>query len=181
MIRDIAPAHPSDAQRVIALYHEAITWLAAQDSDQWQHMPGFEARIAADIAAGEVWVVRNDNDVPVATIKLDSRADPELWRPEDDPTSALYAHRMLVARSEAGQHIGSAMLDWASRRAAEATKRWLRLDAWARNEKLHEYYLAEGFELVRLLRFAHRGSGALFQRPAGVELRHGPELVTKTA
>ncbi|MGH3798459.1 MAG: GNAT family N-acetyltransferase [Pseudonocardiaceae bacterium] len=160
-------AGPSDTQRVIALYREAVSWLAAQGLDQWQNMPGVEARIAADIGAREVWGVRNDNGEITATIKLDSRADPELWQPEDDPAAALYAHRMLVARSEAGRGIGSAMLDWASQRAAEADKPWLRLDAWASNERLHEYYRREGFELVRLLRFPHRGSGALFQRPTG--------------
>jgi len=83
---------------------------------------------------------------------------------------------MLVARSEAGRDLGSAMLDWASRRANQEGKHWLRLDAWASNEQLHEYYLSEGFQLVRLLKFAHRGSGALFQRPAGIELRRGPIL-----
>ncbi|MGH4014873.1 MAG: hypothetical protein ACRDSL_13335 [Pseudonocardiaceae bacterium] len=74
------------------------------------------------------------------------------------------------------------MLHWASRRATEAGKRWLRLDAWASNERLHKHYLDEGGELIRVLRFPHRGSGALSQRPAGVERRRGPmELMTKTA
>ena len=70
------------------------------------------------------------------------------------------------------------MLDWASRRAAAAGKRWLRLDAWASNTKLHDYYLGEQFKMVRLLQFPHRGSGALFQRPAGIELGCGPQLVS---
>ena len=172
----IEAASTSDAGHVVALYHEAVIWLRSQGVDQWQTMPGIEDRIAADIDVGVVWVVRRNGGEIVASIKLDARSDPELWRPEDDPTAALYAHRMLVTRVEAGRHVGSALLDWASRRAAKAGKRWLRLDAWASNEQLHRYYLNEGFEFVRLHRFSHRGSGALFQRGAGVELRRGPLL-----
>jgi len=59
------------------------------------------------------------------------------------------------------------MLDWASGRAGAAGKQWLRLDAWSRNADLHRYYERRGFQPVRLLRFDHRGSGALYQRPAG--------------
>jgi len=52
-------------------------------------------------------------------------------------------------------------------RAGAAGKQWLRLDAWSRNADLHRYYERRGFQPVRLLRFDHRGSGALYQRPAG--------------
>lgn len=128
-----------------------------------------------------MWLVRytRAHDA-IATITLDERADPELWQQRDDPTGALYAHRMVVMRAEAGKGLGSSMLDWASRRAAMVGKKWLRLDVWATNSKLQDYYVNEGFENVRTLRFAHRGSGALFQRPAGVELGRGPRLLPET-
>lgn len=68
------------------------------------------------------------------------------------------------------------MMDWASARAVEADKRWLRLDAWARNVKLHRYHESHGFKLVRLLQSEHRGSGALYQRSAGYQEHLGPSL-----
>ena len=177
----IERAGASELRHALALYREAVAWLASQGVDQWQGMAGFEGRIGADIESGVIWVIRGGKLASrqiTAMIKLDSRADPEFWRLEDDPDDALYAHRMVVARADSGKGIGSAMLDWASRRAAGAGKRWLRLDAWANNTKLHDYYLREEFTMVRLVQFAHRGSGALFQRPAGIELRRGPRLVS---
>ena len=32
------------------------------------------------------------------------------------------------------------MLDWAARQAVDAGKKWLRLDAWANNTALQDYY-----------------------------------------
>ena len=177
----IERAGASDLRHALALYREAVAWLASQAAEQWQSMDGFEGRIGADIESGVIWIIRGGKPESrriTAMIKLDSRADPEFWRLEDDPDDALYAHRMVVTRSDSGTGIGSAMLDWASRRAAAAGKRWLRLDAWASNTKLHDYYLGEQFKMVRLLQFPHRGSGALFQRPAGIELGRGPRLVS---
>jgi hypothetical protein len=58
------------------------------------------------------------------------------------------------------------LLDWAAKRAAEASKRWLRLDAWKSNPGLHRYYAAQGFSLFRIVDLRHRESGALFQRQA---------------
>jgi GNAT superfamily N-acetyltransferase len=114
-------------------------------------------------------------------VTVDDRADPEFWTDADKPDTALYIHRMAIIRALAGREIGAAMMDWASARAADAGKRWLRLDAWARNVKLHQYYERLGFELVRLLQFEHRGSGALYQRPADYQERIGPSLSPQSA
>ncbi|MEU5725052.1 GNAT family N-acetyltransferase [Micromonospora sp. NPDC047738] len=71
----------------------------------------------------------------------------------------------------AGRNIGGALLDWAARVAASRGCRWLRLDAWRTNEALHRYYERQGFSPIRVVELAHRGSGALFQRPTGINHR----------
>ena len=173
----ISPADTPDISGIVALYREAQGWLRSQGFDQWQDHPRVADRIRDDVTgATGVWVVKDCAGQLVGTLKLDEHADPEFWRLEDEPTTAFYAHRMIVARSHAGLHLGSAMLDWASLRAFEAGKRWLRFDAWATNTRLHDHYVNEGFTLVRLLHLEHRGSGALFQRAAGVTSVTGPHL-----
>src|SRR5262249_52980048 len=112
----------------------------------------------------------------VATITIDATADPELWHDSSDQDDALYVHRMVVARDEAGRGLGAALLDFAGRRAAAAGRAWLRLDAWATNTKLHDYYRGQGFTPLRPTCHAPRASGALFQRPAQAQTRHGPTL-----
>lgn len=173
----IRRARPQDLVAVAQLLTDAAAWLAELGTDQWQEpVTGRRRdRIAAGIAADDVWVVDRDGEI-VATITVDEHADPEFWEPLDDPGSALYAHRMVVARSGAGQGIGATLLDFAGQLAAAAGRTWLRLDAWSSNTALQDYYRQQGFEHIRTHRYAHRGSGALFQRSASVQLGRGPRL-----
>jgi GNAT superfamily N-acetyltransferase len=98
-------------------------------------------------------------------VQVDSSADPEFWEEGDGPDAALYVHRMAVSRKAAGANVGAVLLDWATERAFEAGKTWLRLDAWKDNPGLHRYYEKVGFQLVRIVDLPHRRSGALYQRP----------------
>ena len=124
-----------------------------------------ERRSRTTSAGDQCWLVEEDGRV-IGTITTDDCADEEFWRPEDDPDDALYLHRMVTIREVAGREIGSALLDWASRRAAALGKRWVRLDAWRSNPGLQRHYANRGFQLVRTVELPHRQSGALFQRPA---------------
>lgn len=172
----IRSARADDAKDVAALIKGAVAWLAELGSDQWQGPQFGDAdRIVITLGDGSTWVVESGTEI-VATVSLDEAADPEFWTEADDPSSALYLHRMVVARSHAREHLGSSIIDWASRQAAARSKRWLRLDAWSSNSGLHAYYERQGFTNVRTLRYTHRGSGALFQKAAGVTLDRGPQL-----
>jgi ribosomal protein S18 acetylase RimI-like enzyme len=182
MTLTIRRATAADIDAVLGLVLEATRWLAERGSDQWQYTAERHRRaIDRATARGEIWVVSNDINAIVATITLNGYADPEFWTSEDDPDDALYVHRMAVARTVAGREVGSTLLDWAARQAVDAGKKWLRLDAWANNSALHDYYRSHGFSPVRLLHFAHRGSGALFQRPATTQLSMGPRLIEDAA
>lgn len=157
------PAKSAELATVETLLTEASQWLAQRAIDQWQ-FPPHRDRITHAIEHGECFLAESDGAV-IATITVDDHPDPEFWTPDDQPDDALYVHRMAVTRAAAGEGMGAIMLDWAAKRAADAGKGWLRLDAWRTNEGLHRYYLAQGFTLVRIVSLAHRGSGALFQRP----------------
>lgn len=170
----IRPAVESDLETVVNLWGHAASWLRELGTEQWQYPPRAE-RIAENIAAGECWIVE-DEGAPVATVTVDGHADLDFWSPEEAAESALYVHRMVVRRDVSGLELGSALLDWSSVRAAEQGKRWLRLDAWRDNTDLQTYYTNRGFTHVRTVDVAGRGSGALFQRPAGHTRNVGPKL-----
>jgi len=89
----------------------------------------------------------------------------------------LHVHRIVVVSSARGGELESALLDRAARRARQAGKTWLRLDAWKPNPVLHQYYLDRGFTLVRTDDNPTDPSGACFQRPATVELHTEPDVV----
>ncbi|MGY0466906.1 GNAT family N-acetyltransferase (plasmid) [Kitasatospora sp. cg17-2] len=169
----------NDLETVVNLWGHAASWLRELGTEQWQYPPRAE-RIAENIAAGECWIVE-DEGAPVATVTVDEHADPDFWSPEETAQSALYVHRMVVRRDVSGLELGSALLDWASTRAAEQGKQWLRLDAWRDNSDLHAYYSNRAFTHVRTVDMAGRGSGALFQRPAGQTRNVGPKLTEAPA
>ncbi len=163
-------ATPDDLATVVDLHREASGWLASMGIDQWQ--PNAVGRrtsnrvresIKRNIAEGTCWRACIGDQV-VGTITVDSYADPDFWNEEDHPDEAVYVHRMIVRRSDSGRGIGRVLLSMAEHLARQAGRRWVRLDAWSTNERLHEYYRRIGFEHVRTLRYSHRGSGALFQR-----------------
>ncbi|WP_369077097.1 GNAT family N-acetyltransferase [Paractinoplanes maris] len=161
-----------DFEALVGLREEARQWLIHKGTDQWQpkttgrlSLDQVRSGIARSIAQGTCYVALDGEDL-VGTITVDKFADPEFWTDDDNPNDALYAHRMIVGRHFAGKGIGAQMLDYASKLAPAAGKRWLRLDAWRTNDALHRYYTGVGFDHVRTVNLHHRGSGALFQRLA---------------
>lgn len=164
----VRAGRPDELDVVEALLREASAWLASRGIDQWQYPPHRD-RITEALEQGVCFLAFEDGK-PIATIQVDDFADPEFWTPEDRPASALYVHRMAVARAISGTGVGSLLLDWASERAAIKGKQWLRLDAWKDNKGLQQFYKDAGFTLVRIVDLQHRRSGALFQRSTGTHL-----------
>lgn len=166
----IAPAAPEDLGLLTAFRDEAARWLAARGIDQWREpWPSedlMEEGMLRNIRAGESFIVWDHDGTPAATITVDRWSNPELWTPEEAAEPALYAHKLTVARTYAGQDLGAELLDWAGTRAAAAGDRWLRVDVWTTNRKLQRYYLRLGFTHVRTVTRTRNPSGALFQRPA---------------
>ncbi|MFC3384713.1 GNAT family N-acetyltransferase [Couchioplanes azureus] len=158
----------SDLEALVALYEEARSWLAKKGSNQWAaNTPDrIRTKLLPSIERGECYVAEIEGR-QVGMMTVDEFADPEFWAADDDPSDALYVHRMVVARSASGNNVGGKLLDEADKLAATRGKRLLRLDAWRTNEPLHAYYARQGFDAVRVVNLRHRGSGALFQRPVG--------------
>jgi GNAT superfamily N-acetyltransferase len=155
-------ASREDLALVEAFLSGASAWLAARGIDQWQYPPRRE-KLLDSISRQECFLAFSGGR-PVGTITVDGFADPEFWTDADEPSLALYVHRMAVSREAAGESIGARMLDWAAARAAAAGKSHLRLDAWKSNPDLQKYYRGQSFDLVRIVDLPHRQSGALFQR-----------------
>ncbi|WP_433497417.1 GNAT family N-acetyltransferase [Sphaerimonospora sp. CA-214678] len=158
-------AMPDDLRAVLALLAETARWLHSRGLRQWP-AEGFPAgRIEPLIATGAMYVLDDDvNGGLAATMALDGHADPEFWRPADNPGDALYVHKLAVGRVHSGEGLGEALLDWAALRAGVLGRPWLRLDCAKDNTRLQAYYRDAGFRHVRTVDLPHRASGALFER-----------------
>jgi hypothetical protein len=81
----------------------------------------------------------------------------------------VYIRRLVVSRDRqyAGLGLGAQLLDWAGLRASlEYSARWVRVDVWTTNTKLHDYYRHQGFGFCGFCEWiADYPSAALFQKP----------------
>ncbi|WP_245530268.1 GNAT family N-acetyltransferase [Cellulomonas flavigena] len=143
---NVHPEHatPDDVPAIHALRRSLEEWMAARGIDQWPVGSVPLERIAAQVAAGDWWVVRDDAGVRGSLRVIPS--DPEYWG--DDDTPALYVHGLMVARRATGTGLGRALVEWAGQRARDAGATWLRLDHRASNPHLDDLYRSWGFEAV---------------------------------
>ena len=124
--------------------------------------------MARGLDSGDTWMIEDHDGRPVSTITYRGIGNEWLWEPRELRESAVYISRLVVTRSYAGSGIGSALIDWAGRRAARAwAAQWIRIDVWTTNRALHNYYEKRGFRYLRTCPYDFKTypSSALFQKP----------------
>ncbi|MBR7829261.1 GNAT family N-acetyltransferase [Actinospica sp. MGRD01-02] len=155
-------AEPSDLDQTVAIIREATEWLERQGILWLREFPGATPQ---RVANGTAWLAYLDGTAePVATVALETTADPEFWTPQE--SNALFVHGLAVRRSAGGLGVGGKLLEFASDQAARRALPWIRLDCNKANKQLQEYYLRQGFTYLRTVNLPHRNSGALFQKSA---------------
>ena len=160
---------------VLGLLCERIDWLRAQGSDQWSSWQKWRTKMAPAVEAGDVWLLLDDGE-PVATITLEFHGDTDFWTPAECAEPAVYLSKLATRLDRAGAELGSLLLRWATDHAYRRGARYLRLDAWKTNPKLHDYYRTRGWVYLRTANHPNRRSGALFQTEARPTMT-SPDLV----
>ncbi|MGC4959730.1 N-acetyltransferase family protein [Actinomadura citrea] len=165
----IRQAVADDLPDVLEMLNGAASWLTSMGLDQWASGFGAE-RIGPLIERGEVYVV-HEFEHAVATVAISDQGDTDFWTPEELSEPSIYVAKLAAAREYAGMGIGELLLRWAVDLGARRGARWVRLDAWRTNQRLHDFYRRAGWSHVRTVELDHRRSGALFQHPATADLQ----------
>lgn len=162
-------ASAADYKAVHGLLREASQWLESKDTDQWRRPwpdeKGRNERVMRAIKAGRTWIAW-DGTRAVATLTA-SPNHHMIWPEENGHEPAVYVRRITVSRDDryAGRRLGGQLLDWAGLRAKhDYGARWIRVDVWTTNIKLHNYYLDQGFQYCGLCPIPGYPSAALFQK-----------------
>lgn len=144
----IEAADEWDLQAVCELLGDAREWHMRNTPEVW---PVFEASsLAKDIEAGRVFIAREAaGRRPIGTVTL-TDADPLIW---DADVPAIYVHKLTVRSEMRGRSVGAHILRWIEVRAGTQAKTALRLDTWASNLRIQQYYVRHGFEAVRTRAF----------------------------
>jgi predicted GNAT family N-acyltransferase len=74
-------------------------------------------------------------------------SDPMIWG-EAERGDAIYVHRMCVNPALRGDHFAGQVLAWACGYAVGMERKFVRMDTWAANQRLVDYYVKCGFKLI---------------------------------
>lgn len=163
----IRTASLADIPRLKQFRADAAAWLASQGSDQWSTTYPDEL-LQKSVQAGDVFLIQgSEARDPIATVTLDRKADSVLWTEQEAKEPALYVHKLTLSTPARGTGLGALLLDWCGDRAVRTGSKWLRLDAWTTNTRLHIYYQQLGFRHVRTVDAPEAyGSGWVGERRA---------------
>jgi len=138
---EFSNASRDDFDLIFDLYDKAIEFQKTVFDKQWL---GFDADLVSrEIAEGRLWKILDAGGV--GCIYSITYEDPIIWG-NDSHLAAMYIHRIVTNPDYRGRGYVRKIVDWARRHAAENDLRYIRMDTWADNLKLKEYYIGCGFE-----------------------------------
>jgi GNAT superfamily N-acetyltransferase len=139
----IEPAASHDIPDIRAAYEFARATQREQGSVVWPEFS--DAAILGEIATEQLFrVVIDDATVGVFSLGYE---DPAIWGPHEGGAH-LYLHRIARAAHYPGRGLMDVILTWAEERCRLLGRDGLRMDTWASNRPLIEFYLRRKFHLV---------------------------------
>ncbi|WP_166845113.1 GNAT family N-acetyltransferase [Isoptericola sp. BMS4] len=153
----------ADRKTLHDLRNETEAWLSARGLEEQAgaHWSG-RAHAAIDRYLDDGRFVALCVDGAPVVVGALSGPDLDFWTDDDDLGAAWYIARVMTA--DHGNGYGALFLEMIAAAAAANGRRALRLDCMRDNTRLHDYYRAQGFGLVRVVQRPWRKSGALFER-----------------
>jgi ribosomal protein S18 acetylase RimI-like enzyme len=143
MVPTIFPATTNDLPMIFHLLEEAIEFQRQHKYRGWDSYD--QLFIARDVENRSVFKMQNDEDtVAIFSIYTSDRL---IWR-ERDKGNALYLHRIVLNQRFKGAKVFGHILNWAIERAQQHGLSYVRMDTWADNSKLIDYYTSYGFKFV---------------------------------
>ncbi len=147
------PATAADLDAAMALVTAVIADMRRRGLDQWDELYPDRATLAADIAAGHLFVLRDDHGL-AAMVALNDDQPPEYagvaWT---TPGPVLVVHRLAVAPHRHRSGLGRRLMDFAERLAARQGCRAVRLDTFSGNPVAQAFYGARGYARTGEVRF----------------------------
>lgn len=138
---EIKQSEPADLATIFQFYEYAVAHQKKVSNMYWK---GFEeAVIVKEIEEDrqyQLWV-----DGTVACVFMVSFKDVQIWEDRgNDP--AIYIHRIATHPDYREMAFVKYITAWAIRYAQQNSLNFVRLDTWADNKKLNEYYPKFGFQ-----------------------------------
>ncbi len=141
---EIINSTPDDTETIFKLYDDAVAYQKKIFNKHWQ--PFERGMVEREIKEERQWKIIDSHNNILCIFAI-SYNDPEIWEAKDTDPS-IYLHRIVSNPLFRGSNFVKEIIDWAGIFGKTNTRKFIRLDTWADNEKLISYYKKCGFTLV---------------------------------
>lgn len=132
-----------DVDTIFWLFEQAINLKGKAGYKVWDAID--KAALISDIENGlQFKIIEGSSILCIFSIQLN---DPFIWR-DRDKNDAIYLHRIVVNPNFKGQKQFEKVLIWAKEYARHNALRYVRMDTWADNNKIIDYYMSFGLEFI---------------------------------
>lgn len=132
-----------DVHIIFWLFEQAINLQGEKGYKVWDGID--KPALNTDIENGlQYKIVEGDDILCVFSVQHN---DPFIWR-DRDQNDAIYLHRIVVNPNFKGQRQFEKVLSWAKQFVRQNNLRYVRMDTWADNKKIIDYYRSFGFEFI---------------------------------
>ena len=139
----IQPAIAADLPGIYWLFEQAIAYQRQNNFIGWQTYD--KDHLAADVDRELLFkITRESSIVCIFCVCYD---DALIWRGMEKG-DAVYLHRVVVHPNNRGERLFEKVLEWAIAHVKELGRKYVRMDTWADNRKIIDYYLRYGFRWV---------------------------------
>jgi GNAT superfamily N-acetyltransferase len=133
----------ADLDLVFRFFDESIRYQEARGYPAWRNYD--KNAIIKDIEDKLQYKVVVSGEIGIVfSIRY---SDPVIWR-HLDKGDAIYLHRIVVNPAFKGQKLFGKILEWSLARCLEKGLTSLRMDTWADNPMIIEYYKSFGFRFI---------------------------------
>lgn len=133
----------NDLEQIFELFEHSINYQEKKGYPVWRNYD--KDTIIKDIADKNHYKVVVDSKVAIVfSVRY---TDKIIWRDLDEGNS-IYLHRIVVNPEFKGQRLFGAILDWAIEHSKQKGLKSIRMDTWAANPTIVNYYKTFGFTFV---------------------------------
>ena len=131
---------PGDLLTIFEFYDHAVAHQKKVSDKHWQ---GFDLELVQqEVKENRQYKILVDDTI--ACVFMVTFNDPEIWE-ERGQDRAIYLHRIVTHPDFRGYGFVQHITDWAIDFAKNNNLQFVRLDTWADNQKLNDYYTGFGF------------------------------------
>lgn len=140
----VQPATAADLPEVFRLFEAAIDFQQQHQYIGWKYYD--QSYLEKDCREGLLYKLTDHAQI-VAVFSI-CYSDPLIWQ-EKEKGDAVYVHRIVLNQQYKGVKAFGQILDWAIGLAKTKQLRYIRMDTWADNEKIINYYTSYGFTRIQ--------------------------------